>query len=670
MAKQVPHVWQRPTGDVVDPWAWLADRDDPDTLEYLAAENRYADHWFAAHADTAEQVFAEIKARVQETDESPPVRRDDWWYASRTREGSSYAIHCRGRSAVTATDEVLLDENVEAADHDYFSLSAFDVSHGQQLLAWSCDTDGSEQYTMRVRDLSDGHDLPDVIHDTTWAGTAWSADDQWLFYVVDDDQQRPHQVWRHRLGTEQADDVLVFHEPDERFFVSVDLSRSAEWILIDSHSKTSSECRVLAAGSPSAEPTVVRPRADGVEYSVDHWGDRFVVLTNLDAADFSVMTAPLHSPGEWTTFVAGHEGRRVAAAEPFDGFLAVHEWIDGLPRLRVVWADGTDQVMHVDDAPHDIELDVNPEYHTDTLRIAVQSYTAAATILEHDVRTGARRVLKEIPVPGVDLSRYTATRLWATAPDGVRVPIDVVRHVDTTGPAPTVIYGYGSYETSLAPWFSVARLSMLDRGVCFAVAHPRGGGELGRAWYLDGKLLHKRNTFTDTIAATEHLVDTGVADAARLAVRGASAGGLLVGGCVTIRPDLYRAAVAEVPFVDVVTTMSDPSMPLTVTEWEEWGDPRHEPFASYIESYSPYDNTVEALYPAMFVTAGLNDPRVSYHEPAKWVAKLRAVAGAGDDLLLRCEMGAGHGGPSGRYEAWRDEARVLTFLLAALDVKR
>ncbi len=381
------------------------------------------------------------------------------------------------------------------------------------------------------------------------------------------------------------------------------------------------------------------------------------------------MTAPLDRPGEWTELLPHVPGRRFTSAEPFAGHLVLHEWSDAQPKVRVVFPDGREDVLDFGTEPHDLELGANPEWDTTSLRLSYQSLTTPASVYDHDVVSGERTLRKQTPTPGVDLSRYVSTRTWATSPDGTRVPVDVVRHVDTPAdvPAPTVVYGYGSYELSMPPWFSVARLSLLDRGMVWALVHPRGGGELGRQWYLDGKLLLKRNTFTDTLAAVEHLVAEGGTDPARVAIRGGSAGGLLVGACITMRPDLFASAVAEVPFVDVVTTMSDASLPLTANEWEEWGDPRVEPFASYMLTYSPYDNTDADEYPALYVTAGLNDPRVSYHEPAKWVARLRAV-GAGRDrlLVMRTEMGAGHGGPSGRYDAWRDEARTLAFLLTTL----
>ena len=668
IAKQVDHVWQRPTGPASDPWAWLRDRDDPDTVEYLKAENEYSDAWFADHGDLIDTLFGEIKARVQETDLSAPVRKDDWWYVTRTEEGASYAIHCRGRSADRATEHVLLDENAEAAGHEYFSVNAFDVNPQHTVLAWSSDTDGSEQYTMHLRDLATGTDRDEHLTGTTWGGTAWSADGTSLFYVTADEQMRPYRVWRHALGSDQAADTMVFEELDERFYVYVDLSRSGEWVVIETASKLSSEVHLIPATNPTVDATMVRARVADVEYGLDHWGDKWVVLTNEAATDFRVMTAPIDRPGEWTELVPHVPGRRITSVEAFAEHLVLHEWADAQPRIRVLFRDGTERTVHGADEPHDLELDANPEWRAATVRYVVQSLTRPVTVYEEDVRSGERAVLKQTPVPAVDLQAYASERLWATSPDGTKVPVDIVYRKGTPadGTAALCVYGYGSYESSMPPWFSVARLSLLDRGAVWALVHPRGGGELGREWYLQGKLAHKRNTFTDTIASIEHLVATGWAHPAKVALRGGSAGGLLVGACITMRPDLFRAAVAEVPFVDVVTTMADPTLPLTITEWEEWGDPREEPMAGYMLSYSPYDHTVPAAYPAVYITAGLNDPRVSYHEPAKWIAKLRSVRTNDATLIMRCEMGAGHGGPSGRYETWREEARTLAFVLTEL----
>ena len=667
LAKQIEHHWDRPTGRVDDPWAWLRDRNDPDTIAYLEAENAFSAAWFAERGELVESIFDEIKSRIQETDVTAPIKDGEWWYSSRTEEGQNYPIHCRGRSAAGASSQILLDENLEADGQDFFSVDAFDVSPNQQLLAWSADVEGGEKYTLRIRDLHTGLDTDDVVHDVAWCGTAWSHDNTSVFYVTANEAMRPFKVWRHDLGTPQSDDVLVFEETDERFYVYVELSRSAEWIIIDSRCKTFSEVLLIPAREPKQPPVSVRPRTDDLEYSVDHWGDRLVILTNLGAEDFRVMTAPIDQPSDWTELVAHRPGQRIVAVEPFAGHLVLHEWSQAQQRLRVLFGDDTEErVFDLGAEPHEVEIDANPEWRTDEFRYRYQSLTTPLSIYQEHVRTGERTLLKQTHVPGVDLTKYTATREWAMSHDGTNVPVDLVRHVDTAvdGTAPCLIYGYGSYESSEPPWFSPARLSLLDRGFVWALAHPRGGGELGRRWYLDGKLLNKRNTFLDTIAVAEHVAAHQWASPKRIAIRGGSAGGLLVGACMTMRPELFAAVVAEVPFVDVVTTMYDETLPLTITEWDEWGNPATEPLASYMLSYSPYDQSTPRDYPALFITAGLNDVRVSYHEPAKWIAKLRAVRTNDAPLVMRCEMGAGHAGPSGRYDLWREEARTLTFLVS------
>ncbi|MBA3801882.1 MAG: S9 family peptidase [Acidimicrobiia bacterium] len=670
------HTWSRPTGDVDDPWAWLADRDDPETTAYLTAENEFAAAWFGQDGRNEQitSIFAEIKSRVQEDDESVPSPDGGWFYLGRTREGASYPIYLRGRSPDTAGRQLVLDVNVEAQGHDYCALGGFEPNNDHTMIAWSRDTTGDERYDLMVRDVgSDPDESPgeypvdhDLIEATSASGTAWSLDGQHLFYCRPDDQMRPFEVWRHRLGTPTGDDVLVLREEDERFYLGVESTRSGRTILISMGSKNTSEVLVIPAGDPLAEPVAVRPREEGLEYFVDEWGDRFVILTNLDAEDFRVMTAPLDDPATWTELVAHRQSNRIDSIAAFDGHLVLHEWHAAQQRVRILFADGGERTIDLGDEPHSVDLDANNDYVTDLVRFHVQSLTAPATVYDEHVVAGDRTLLKQTPTPNIDLDQYVSERIWATSGDGTEVPIDVVRHVDTAvdGTAPCVVYGYGAYEASMPPWFSVARLSLLDRGFVWALVHPRGGGELGRSWYNNGRLLNKINTFDDTIAAAEHLVATGWSAAGRLCLRGGSAGGLLVGACITKRPDLFASAVAEVPFVDIVTTMSDPTLPLTVTEWEEWGDPRTEPYASYMSSYSPYDRTVPAEYPAIFVTAGINDVRVSYHEPTKWVAKLRTAQTASDrPIVYRCEMGAGHAGPSGRYDAWRDEARVLTFIL-------
>jgi oligopeptidase B len=662
----VPHIWDRPTGAVDDPWAWLRDRDDPDTAAYLHAENEFADAWFAPHRELTDTLFEEIKSRVQETDVAVAVRKGEWWYTARTVEGLDYPIHCRGTTRETATEHVLLDENVEASGSDFFSLGLFEVTPNHALAAWSSDVDGSELYTLRIRDLSTGADLDDLLEGTSaWGGAAWSADATQLFYMMPDEQMRPFQLWRHTVGTPQSADVCVYEEPDERFYLGVDLCRSEQWIVIEASSKQTSQVWLIPAEAPLTPPVDVRGRVDDVEFGVDHWGDCFVVLTNLDAEDFRVMTAPLDAPGDWTEFIGHVPGQRITACEPFADHLVIHEWSNAQQRVRIVGRDGSTSVIDLGEEPHELELDANPEWHATTLRYGFQSFTTPASIYELDLATGERVLLKQTPAPNVDTSQYVASREWATASDGTRVPVDIVRRrdIEPTGTAPCMVYGYGSYESSMSPWFSVGRISLLDRGWVWVLVHPRGGGELGRRWYTEGKLLNKRNTFTDTIVSVVHVIAAKWAAPDRVVIRGGSAGGLLVGACMTMRPDLFAAVVAEVPFVDAVTTMSDPTLPLTITEWEEWGDPRAEPAASYMLGYSPYDNTVATAYPALYITAGLNDPRVSYHEPAKWCAKLRALRTNDAPLIMKTEMGAGHSGPSGRYDRWRDEALVTTFAL-------
>ncbi len=653
----------------------MRDTDDPEFLAHLRAENDYAEAWFGPHESTIDAIYGEIRSRVQETDLSTPVTHGGWWYVTSTVEGLDYPIHHRGPTRDEAARDVVLDQNVEAAGHEYFDLGAFDASCDHRLLAWSSDTAGDERYTLRIRDLgAEGGpvDLPTRIDDTSNAGVAWSRDNGTIFYVTPDEQERPSKVWRHTIGADPATDVCVFEERDERFFVAVGATRSDEWIVIHSASKTTTEVLLIPTDDPAAMPRPTLGRTDEVDYSLDHWGDRFVALTNHEALDFRILVAPVSADltvdSSWVELVAHSPGRRIVGLDAFERHLVVSEWADGQPRLRILFRDGGERTIdgpHGDE-PHDIDAAANPEWTTEVLRYAAQSMTEPTSIFDEHTVTAERELLRRVPTPNTDTAQYTAERRWAESPDGTLVPIDIVRHVDTPtdGTAPGVLYGYGAYEISLPPWYSAARLSLLDRGVVFAVAHPRGGGELGRQWYLDGKLLAKPNTFDDTIACAEHLVAGGHVAAGRLCIRGGSAGGLLVGACITKRPDLFASAVAEVPFVDVVSTMSDPSLPLTVTEWEEWGDPREQPYASCIEGYSPYDNTVAASYPALYVTAGLTDPRVSVHEPAKWVAKLRDVGTGDRPLLLRTEMEAGHGGPTGRYEAWRDEARTLAFILA------
>ncbi len=578
VAKRIPVTTVRHGREVVDEYAWLRDKEDPETVAYLEAENEHTETWFAPFAVLQEQLFQEIKGRVLETDLSVPARRGPWWYVTRTEEGKQYSIFCRRPERDSDDGEqVLLDSNELAADHEYFELGALDVSPSHRLLAYSTDVSGAEVYTMRIRDLTSGQDLPDIIERTHY-GTAWSADDRYLFYTRADDAWRAYQIWRHELGTDAAGDVLVFQEDDTHFDVGVDNTRSSRFVVITSESRTTSEARLLDATDPLSDPRVVEPREPGLEYSVDHQGDRLLIVTNLDALDFRLVEAPIDTPGRasWRDVLAHRPGVRLFGIDAFADHVVAYEWFEALPTLRVIRADGTEFVIDQPEAAFSLSGGTNLEYDTSSYRFNYQSLITPPSVFDVDLLTGERTLLKQQPVlGGFDATNYETSRTWATASDGTKVPVSIVakKGLPRDGSNPTLLYGYGSYEVLMAPWFSWPRISLLDRGVVFALGHVRGGGELGRRWYLDGKLLHKRNTFTDFVACAEHLIAEGWTRPDRLAIRGGSAGGLLVGAAMNLRPDLFASVVAEVPFVDVVNSMLDETLPLTVAEWEEWGNP-------------------------------------------------------------------------------------------------
>jgi len=703
----------RAHGDVrVDDWYWLRDRDDPEVIAHLEAENAYTEAATAATAGLRRELFDEMLARIEETDLSVPSRKGPWYYYGRTVEGASYGIHCRRRAdgpgaadlpaagGPVPGEEVILDENVLAEGHDYFALGNLSVSPDHRWLAYSTDTTGGERYTMRFRDLDGGPESAESLEDTSY-GLAWANDNATVFFVRVDEAMRPHQLWRHRVGTDPADDVVVHEEPDERFYLGVGRTKDDRFVLMGLDSKMTSECRVLPADEPGGAFTVVEPRRHGIEYSVDHdRGDpdggrpaRFLIVTNDGAEDFRLMEAPDDSPGRgsWTEVIPGRPGVRLDAVDPFAGHLVVYEREDGETRVRVVdAATGTSTPVGQPETPSTVWAGSNPEYDSSVLRYEYTSMVTPRSVFDLDLATGESVLRKRQPVLGdFDPDRYRTERRWAVADDGTRVPLSLVYRRDlvhtTEGPgggasppagaggAPCLLYGYGSYEASMDPTFSSLRLSLLDRGFVFAIAHVRGGGELGRHWYEEGKFLAKPNTFTDFVACARTLVDEGWTSPDRLVARGGSAGGLLMGAVANLAPELFRAIVAEVPFVDCLTTILDETLPLTVLEWEEWGNPVEDPEVyAVMKSYSPYDNvrSVDAggtpvRYPDILATGGLSDPRVGFWEPAKWVARLRA-ANPENRVLLKTEMGAGHAGPSGRYDAWRDEAFVYAFVLEAV----
>ncbi|MGQ0804596.1 MAG: S9 family peptidase [Actinomycetota bacterium] len=673
LAPRRPYVLRAHGDERVDDWYWLRDRDDPEVRGYLEAENAYTEAETAHLEDLRKQLYDEIVNRVQETDVSAPVHKGEFEYFTRTFEDRQYGVHCR--TASRRDEQTLLDENELAAGHEFFALGGFAVSPDQRLVAYSVDVTGAERYELRFRDLDTGADLADIVPDVYY-GLAWANDNQTVFYTRPDDAMRPWQVWRHVLGTPADDDVLVRQEDDDRFYASVGRTRTDRFVVLSFESKLTSEAWLIDADAPDAPPRVVEPRVQGVEYHVEHHvsgehGDRLYVLTNADGAhNFELMITPTTSPGRngWRDMIPHRPDVRLEGVEAFAGHLVVSERAEGLERIVVHRLDDdTTHTIEMPDPVYSAWVGTNLEFETTTLRFGYTSLVAPVSSYDYGMDERTTTLVKRQPVRGgYEPEAYETHRVWATAPDGTRVPVSLVhrRGLRRDGSAPLLLYGYGSYEASMDPAFSSVRLSLLERGFVWAVAHVRGGGELGRDWYDQGKLANKTNTFTDFIASAEHLIAEGYTSPDRLVARGGSAGGLLMGAVVNARPDLFRAVVAEVPFVDCLTTILDETLPLTITEWEEWGNPvANADIYRLMKSYSPYDNVEAKEYPALLVTGGLNDPRVQYWEPAKWVAKLRARKTDDHPLVLKMEMGAGHRGPSGRYDAWRDEAFVLAFVL-------
>ncbi|HKW58142.1 MAG TPA: S9 family peptidase [Candidatus Dormibacteraeota bacterium] len=651
----------------IDPYYWLREKHDPEVIAYLEAENAYAAGVAAAGSELTERLYHEVVGRVQETDTSAPTFRKGWWSYTRTVEGLDYEIHCRRRGSLEAPEEIVLDGNELAKGHSYFELGYVDRSPDETLVAYAVDVDGSELHELRFRDLVTGSHLEDVVRGVYY-GAAWSADGKTFFYVKPDHAMRPYQVWRHHLGTPPENDRLVYQEDDEHFEVAVELSKSECYVFISTESHVSGEWRFIPSDRPDEAPRLIQPRRENVEYSVDHQDGRFVILTNDGAANFRLMSAPVDSPGRdsWTELIPDRAGVRLNFIDVHRGHVVLGQRSDGLQRLEVLdSATGDLHVVEQPDAAYTAFPGSHPDYERGVMRFFYTSLTAPWQAVDYDMAARTRTVVKEQPVRGgYTRDDYATERLWATARDGVRVPISIVyRRGVRIATSPLLLYGYGAYEMSSDPMFDSNRLSLLDRGFAYAIGHVRGGGEMGRGWYEDGKLLHKRHTFDDFIACAERLVEAGYTVPERLAIRGRSAGGLLIGAVLNERPDLFGCAVAQVPFVDALTTMLDDRLPLTVNEYDEWGDPRRVEFYEYIKSYSPYDNVRPAEYPALLVMGGLNDPRVSYWEPAKWVAKLRTLNRSDRPMVLKTQMGSGHMGPSGRYESWREEAFVMAFVL-------
>ncbi|APZ34885.1 oligopeptidase B [Microbacterium aurum] len=676
--------------EVVDRYEWLRAKEDADVVAHLEAENAYTAQRTAHLAGLRERIFGEIRSRTLETDLSVPTRQGDWWYYGRTVEGQQYGIHCRAPLASpddwtppvltpgepVAGEVVLLDGNTEAAGHEFFSLGSFDVSTDGGRLLYGVDVEGDERYTLRIRDLATGADLPDTVENTS-SGACFSPDGRYVVYTTVDEAWRPDTVWLHEVGTDADADVRLFHEPDDRFWVGAGFTRSEKYLVIEVGSSITTEEYLVPASDLRAEPRSIWPRREGVEYSATHavvgGEDVLYVLHNEGALDFELVRVAAADPGGAREVVLAHEpGRRLLDVSAFRDWAVVSYRREGLARMGILdYASGRVDELAFDEDLYTAGASGNPEWAPPVVRLGYGSFITPGTVYDYVVATGEFLLRKRQPVlGGYDPADYAQRREWATASDGTRVPVSLVWKRSFGDPGdgaahPVHLYGYGSYEHSIEPGFSVARLSLLDRGVVFAIAHVRGGGELGRQWYEDGKLQHKRNTFTDFVAVAQHLVDAGVTTPSLLVAEGGSAGGLLMGAVANLAPELFAGILADVPFVDALTTILDPSLPLTVIEWDEWGDPLHDAEVyAYMKSYSPYENVREGVrYPRILAVTSLNDTRVYYVEPAKWVARLREV---GADALLKCEMAAGHGGVSGRYNAWHQRAFELAWLLDVL----
>jgi len=673
----------------VDNYEWLRDKESPDTIAYLEAENAYTKAQTTHLADLRATIFDEIKSRTQETDLSVPQRRGDHWYYSRTLEGKQYPLMCRTQadsddwtppvltSGVDVPGEVVLVDSNQLADgQDFFSLGAFTVTTGGDVLAYSTDVVGDERYTIRFKDLRTGELHPDEIPNTLH-GATWSLDGTHIFYSTVNDAWRPDKIWRHELGTPSSDDVLVYEETDDRFGTTIGRTTSDRLLVLSCGSKITSEVRILDAADPTGEFRIVVPRQTGVEYEVDHavvaGADRLLVLHNAGAENFTlgVGDLTLASLDELETVIAGNDDVRLTGVDASATTLVVNLREDGLAQVRVLALTdsgiGAGNNIAFDEELFEAAASGFSDWRQPFVRLGYASWVTPNTVYDFDPATQELHLRKRQPVlGGYDPADYVQTREWATARDGARVPVSIVRHKSVTdhGEAPTLLYGYGSYEISYDPFMSIARLSLLDRGMVFALAHIRGGGEMGRQWYEQGKLLRKKTTFTDYIDVAQHLIDQRWTTRARLVGLGGSAGGLLMGAVANMAPDLFAGIVAQVPFVDALTTILDPSLPLTVIEWDEWGDPLHDAEVyAYMKSYTPYENIEPAHYPPIYALTSINDTRVFYVEPAKWVAQLRATVLDHSKVIFKCEMSAGHGGASGRYDAWREIADYYAWIV-------
>jgi oligopeptidase B len=655
----------------VDDYFWLRDKTNPAVRAYLEAENVYCAAVMKPTEALQEKIYREILSHIKETDLEVPYRKDGWFYYSRTEQGQQYSIHCRKRGSLAAAEEVTLDLNALARSEKYLQLGAYEVSDDGHLLAHSLDRTGFSDYTLQLKDLRSGQLLPERVEKVS--AVAWAADNRTLFYTIQDHAKRPYRLYRHRLGTLVEQDVLVYEEKDERFGISVDRSRSRRFLFLQAGSHTTSEVRYLTADQPDGEWHLIAARRQDHEYDVDHHGEEFYIRSNDKGRHFRLVRAPVTNPAEggWQEVVPHRADVMLEGHYLFARHYVLFEREGGLPHLRITdLRTGESHRMAFTEAVYDAFPHANAEFDTDVFRYGYQSLVTPNSVFDYDVTRRTSTLLKQREVPGHEPARYRTERLHATAPDGTRVPVSLVYRADVRrdGHAPMWLTGYGSYGMPYPVGFSPARLILLDRGVVCAFAHIRGGGDLGKTWHDAGRMLTKRNTFTDFVAVAEHLIAQRYTSKDRLAVEGRSAGGLLMGAVVNLRPDLFRAAIADVPFVDVINTMLDESLPLTVGEFEEWGNPKKPDEYAYMMTYSPYDNLRRGHYPALLVKTSFNDPAVMYWEPAKYVARLRTLKQNDSALIFKTNLTGSHGGASGRYDRFREFAFDYAFLLTQLGI--
>lgn len=661
-------------GDVrIDNYFWLRDRNNPEVIEYLKAENEYTEAMMAHTKEFQKKLYEELLSKIKETDLTVPERLDDYYYYTRTEEGKQYPIYCRKKGSLDAKEEILLDQNVLAEGYDYFDIGVLKISPNHKLLIYSIDTTGSERFTIYIKNLNTGELFNEKINNTRYSA-AWTNDNKTFFYTIQDNAKRPYKLYRHMLETDPSQDELIYHEQDEAFWLDISKTKNMQYLIINLGSHTTSEVHYLNADTPGDKFKLIHPRQHKMEYYVEHHGDRFFILTNDNAKNFKLMEVSVNDPSKanWKEVIPHRGSIKIDGIDVFKNHLVIYERENGLEKIRITnFINNETYYVDFPEPVYTFWAGRNRDFNSNLLRFTYTSLVTPRSIFDYDMNDRTRELKKQYEVlGGYDPSMYQSERIFAMAPDNAKIPISLVYKKGTIkdGTNPLCLVGYGAYGSSSDPYFSSNRLSLLDRGFIYAIAHVRGGGEMGRYWYEQGKLLNKKNTFTDFIACAEHLINEKYTSSDKLVISGGSAGGLLIGAVTNMRPDLFKIVVADVPFVDIINTILDPTLPLTVLEYEEWGNPNVKEYYDYMKSYSPYDNVEPKDYPNILIIAGLNDTRVMYWEAAKWTAKLRLLKTDNNLLLLKTNMGTGHLGASGRYDYLKDIAFEYAFILDLLGI--